>query len=153
MAEKPKTVQYGDTEFVIGSLLVEEGWDLLEDLRVGLARGSSSLSDGIAGALGGEDTSRGAALFGSLAQLLLALPKDTLADIRRTLFQHIRFTNASVTKPTPLLGQESLAFQNLTPAHVYLLLGEAFKANFGGSWAVAQELLQPILGSSENDSA
>lgn len=96
------------THFKVKKLLPMEGFDLLEDLRIGFVSGNPA----------------------SLAEAFVGYPKESLKKIRHTVFQHVEFKNDRVSQWTKLANQEPTAFIGLLPVHIYAVLGRALAVNF-----------------------
>ena len=96
------------TAFKIRKLLPMEGFELLEELRVGFIAGDPS----------------------SMAAALIGYPKDHLKKIRNIIFHFVDFKNDRVSQWTKLTGQEGTAFMGLLPVHIYAVLGRALAVNF-----------------------
>ena len=135
MASEETTFTIRGTTFSISKLLAMEAYDVLEDIREALGASSKGLDELDLQSDGGAIT--------AIVKTILRLPKANTDLIRRKLFAHISFTNASVATPIPLHGSEDMAFEGLEAFHIYVVFGRALLVNFFKSFeGVASNMTQ-----------
>ena len=121
-------VKIGATKFRFEKLLALEAFEVLEDLRPGLAE-----------AIGKQ---RGTTDIEQIASMVLGLPQWTVEKMRAKLFTSVTFTRKpNYVDPVRLDRDEEGAFDELEPIHVYEVLARAFAVNFFGSFSVLQSLM------------
>ena len=144
-----REIVLGETTFKFGKMLAEESFELLEELRPGLAPALTELDipDNLFD--GDEDAvkKRAMTVIAKLAaSVISSVPPDIVRSARNELFKHVQYKSKSVPTLTTVATDINGAFNGLEAVHIYLVLGRAFAVNFLGSWDVLQSLI-PGLGS------
>ena len=141
MSGPAREIVLGDTTFKFGKMLAEEAFELLEELRPGLAPALTDLDIPDELFDGDEEAIKKRAMVvitRLVASVISSVPPNIIRSARNALFRHVRYTSKSQPTPTVLATDVNNAFDGLEAVHIYLVLGRAFAVNFLGSWGVLQ---------------
>ena len=154
---KNKEITIGEVSFRIWELPNPKVFELIEDIRTQLslddlnfdAGDLSLLGELPAGATSEQIAARNKAverLIRGLLGLIMSLPKEFVARLRKTLFEHIDYKNTGTSdRWIKLAGSVEQAFdraqEGVGPFAMYQVLVEGFKLNFTDSGAGLTQML------------
>ena len=115
-------VTLGDVSFKIDKIPATAAWDLLEFIRISIAKSSHGIPN-----------RPGAQLVEVLINAVFALPPGVVSQVRDKIFQRITFQKKSATTWQTLHKAEDTAFDDLEPIAIYELLARGLAVNFSPS--------------------
>ena len=112
-----------ETEFTISKLYPMDAFHCMEVIRVGIAPILSKMKTDESGDIP----------LSTLLSACLSMPRATVDEASKMLFERITFINQYAKTPVKVGGNEEMAFADLDPIAIYNVLMRAVVVNFGES--------------------
>ena len=129
-----REVKIKKTTFYFDEMPPMEAFDLLEELRPGIASAFGMLREGMTFEVG-------------LVVLFLGLPQETVRNARDALYKHVRYRTPQIQTPQRVFDEEDTAFGGCSALDMYEVILRAFSVNFTESFLGMQSRMDEILGS------
>ena len=137
VSEFEKTeVKIKNTTFYFDELPPMEAFDLLEELRPGIAHAFGMLREGMTFEV-------------ACVVLFLGLPVQTVRNGRDQLYRSVRYKTEQIQTPQVLFDEEDTAFAGCSALDMYEIILRAFSVNFTESFLEMQSRMEGMLDSDQ----